>query len=270
VPSPYPPCGQRELKCRSCSFGILASVGTLGYGLARIGDGGIDRILLPGPRSPSCTRPSGTSRLNELSVGLIRSRVPPPVDPAVDSRSSTDAEADDSSPSDPADSDEDGSPRIDSTVAEEVTRVEAVRYLEGASGHGVLSLLFLVVAVVLSQVEVWGGSAMALVVAYGVALNGLSIYAWDELRRYFAGVVEDRDDGEAAERELTPHRFPTEMKAELLTGFTMVGGFAAALAVGLRILRAIGLELAIYLSVAALALANVGALAWKYLAGADR
>lgn len=185
------------------------------------------------------------------------------------SRSPTDAEEGASPRTDSTGADADASPRIDSTVAEEVTRVEAVRYLEGASGHGVLSLLFLVVAVVLSQVEVWGGSAMALVVAYGVALNGLSIYAWDELRRYFAGVVEDRDDG-AAERALTPHRLSTEMKAELLTGFTMVGGFAAVLAVGLRILRTVGLELAIYLSVAALALANVGALAWKYHAGSDR
>jgi len=168
----------------------------------------------------------------------------------VDSRSTTDP-------------DETSAPGIDSTVAEEVTRVEAVHYLEGASGHGVLSLLFLLGAVILSQAGIAGGSVMAVVVAYGVALNGLSIYAWDRLRLYFATVVGD-DDGETASRELTPHRISTEMKAELLTGFTMVGGFAVALAVGLGVLRTVGPGAALSLSVGTLAVVDAGALVWTY------
>lgn len=157
--------------------------------------------------------------------------------------------------------DADAAPAVDSTVAEEVTRVEEVHYLEGASGHGVLSLAFLLGAVVLAAVGARGAGAMAVVVAYGVALNGLSIFAWDRLRLYFAGVAEAREADDGATRDLTPHRLSAEMKAELLAGFTMVGGFTAALGVGLAIFRTVGVRVAIILAVGALAVGNVGALA---------
>lgn len=157
----------------------------------------------------------------------------------------------------------DSQPSIDSTVDEEVTRVEAVRYLEGASGHGVLSLGFLLAGGTLVKFGAWGAGLMAVVVAYGVALNGLSIYAWDHLRVYFASVVGRSDDPEPS-RALTPHRISTEMKAELLTGFTMVGGFVVALGGAVRALQAVGTRVGLYLSVVALAVADVGALLWTF------
>lgn len=169
----------------------------------------------------------------------------------------------------PPDPDTDPKSSIDSTVAEEVTRVEWVRYLQGASGHAVLSLSFLVAAMLFVRLDRAGVGAMAVVVAYGVALNGISIYAWDRLRIYFASVVASPDDARSP-RTLTPHRIPTEMKAEFLTGFTMVVAFSAALAFGMAALRTIGFGLAAYLAVGVLAFGNVVTLAWKFHATSRR
>lgn len=165
-------------------------------------------------------------------------------------------------------SSDDAEAPIDPTVDAEVTRVEGIRYLEGASGHGVLSLLFLLAAAALAEVGRTGAAVMALVIAYGVALNGLSIYAWDRLRTYFASVVRGTDDGPS--RALVPHRISTEMKAELLAGFAMVGGFVVALGVALGVVRAVGPGLAVPLAVGTLAAGNLLALGRTYYASPGR
>lgn len=163
----------------------------------------------------------------------------------------------------PTDADTDPEQSVGSTVAGEVTRVEAVRYLEGASGHAVASLVFLFAGLVLAWFGVWGGGFMAVVVACGVAAHGLSIYLWDELRAYLQSVVDARDDGRST-RTLTPHSVSTEMKAELLAGLAMVVGLIAGLGVVLAALRAVGPRFTVYLTVGTLAVGNVGALAWVY------
>jgi hypothetical protein len=147
-------------------------------------------------------------------------------------------------------------------MEDEVTRVEAVSYLEGASGHGVLSTLFLVVAGVLLYLGEWGGGVVAVIVAFGVALNGFSIYAWDRLRERLLPVV--GDDGERPGRTLTPYRPSPEMRAELLAGFLMVGTFAVVLGLGVLSLDLFGPRTVVYLAVGGLAAGNVAALGWKY------
>lgn len=158
---------------------------------------------------------------------------------------------------------------VKSSVDEEVTRVEQVSYLEGASGHGVLSLLFLVGAVVLVRLGVRSGAVMAVIVAYGVALNGLSIWAWDRLREAVVSVVERGDDAPPA-RTLTPHRISTEMKAELVAGLVMVGGFVAFLGAVSGIVQLVSVRTTVYLFVGALAAGDLAALGWMYYASPRR
>ena len=145
---------------------------------------------------------------------------------------------------------------------DEVTRVEAVSYLEGASGHGVASTLFLLAAGPLLYLGEWGGGVVAVIVAFGVAVNGFSIYAWDRLRELLRPVVER--DGERPERSLTPYRPSTEMRTELLSGLIMVGGFALLLRVGLLTLDLFGPRRTVYLAVGGLGAGNLGALGWTY------
>jgi hypothetical protein len=150
-----------------------------------------------------------------------------------------------------------------STVAEETTRVEAVRYLEGVSGHGVFSLLLLSVAAVLFAHGQFGSAVMAGIVAYGVAINGLSIYLWDELRRFFEASL-DRSD-ETVTRTLVPHRISAETKAELASGAVMVGGFSVVLGITLVLLRTLGFERTALVAAGGLAVGNLGALGWTYV-----
>ena len=142
----------------------------------------------------------------------------------------------------------------ESTVTGEVTRVAAVTYLQGATSLG-----FLAVAVGLVAAGRWDGGAIALVVAYGVALNGASIYAWDRLRDRFAS-ADGRDD-DRPERTLGPPTVSPEMKAELLAGFTIVGTVAVGIALALAGIRRLGVHTTTGLLVGALVAGNVGALA---------
>ncbi|MEF8867742.1 MAG: hypothetical protein V5A85_04430 [Haloarculaceae archaeon] len=145
---------------------------------------------------------------------------------------------------------------------DEVTRVEAVRYLEGAAGHGVASTLFLLAAGPLLYLGEWGGGVVAVLVAFGVAVNGFSIYAWDRLRELLRPAVER--DGELTDRSLTPYRPSTEMRTELLSGLIMVGGFALLLRVGLLALDLFGPRRTVYFAVGGLGAGNLGALWWTY------
>jgi len=145
-----------------------------------------------------------------------------------------------------------------STVEGEVTRVKEVTYLQGATGHGVASLCFLAVAMGLLALGRWDSGVIATVVACGVALNGASIYAWDRLRERFASAVER--DGDGPERTLTPPTISTEMKAELLAGFTMVGAVAVGIGLVLAGIRYLGVRDTAFLLVGALVVGNVVAL----------
>jgi len=150
----------------------------------------------------------------------------------------------------------------DRSIEGETTRVGAVRYLEGASGHGVLSTLFLLLAGSLFALGEWGPGVMTLVVAMGVSLNGLSIYAWDRLRAAFA--TDGGSDEEGSTRTLTPHSLSAEMKAELLAGLVMLGAFVAFLVAVTLALRAFSARSVATVLVVGLAVGNLGALAWTY------
>jgi hypothetical protein len=67
--------------------------------------------------------------------------------------------------------DNDRNEPVGSTVAEETVRIETVRYLEGASGHAVLSLVVVLVAGVLLYQNRRGVAVVVLLVAYGVSVS---------------------------------------------------------------------------------------------------
>jgi len=164
----------------------------------------------------------------------------------------------------PSDSGADDSERsIGSTVAEETTRIEAVHYLEGASGHAVSSLVLLLLATVLFVLEQSGVAMVMVLVAYGVTANGLSIYIWDELRRIFEAAFES-DDGSPT-RTLRPHHVSPEMKAEVAAGAVMVGGLCVVLVAALSLFRTFGLNRSALIATSGLAVGNFGALGWLYL-----
>ncbi|WP_276273217.1 hypothetical protein [Haloarcula litorea] len=152
-------------------------------------------------------------------------------------------------------------------MRDEVTRVEAVTYLEGASGHAVVSTLFLCLAGGLWSVGRRGVGTVALVIAYGVSVNGLSMYLWDAVRERVRSAAAADDAGPT--RELTAHRLSTETKADVLGGFVLVGGFVAVAVATLVGFRALDLGWRASAAVAGTVLAagNLGALAAAIRAG---
>jgi hypothetical protein len=142
---------------------------------------------------------------------------------------------------------------------DEVVRLERVRFLEGATGHGVFSTLALVAAGLLVAVGERGAGVLLVVVAYGIALNGLSIYAWDGLRAHAEARFEREQE---PDRAITPHRVSAEMKAELLAGLVIAAGLIAVLAVMFRLAQLLGIGTMLPLAIAALGVGNVGAL-WR-------
>ncbi len=174
-----------------------------------------------------------------------------PDDSGTDPQTPGEVEADQSSP--------------DRTIEGEVTRVESVSYLEGASGHAVASLGFLLIAGVAVRLGAPGVGVVVLIVAYGVALHGLSIYAWDALRASVRSALKrDDNDERRTTRTLTPHTVSTEMKAEMVTGLAMTGGFLACLAVVVAVVRTSSFQVVATLSVGVLAIGNIVALWWMY------
>ncbi len=146
-------------------------------------------------------------------------------------------------------------------MEDEVTRVESVHYLEGATGHAVVSTLFLVPAGGLLLADRWGFAAVCVVVATGVSLNGLSIYAWDAVRERFETLL-GREESEP-DRELRPHHVSDEMKAELIAGLLLVGGLIVALTVGSVVLRTVGFRVGLSATAGALFVGNVCGLLWS-------
>lgn len=147
-------------------------------------------------------------------------------------------------------------------LQDEVTRVEGVRYLEGASGHAVFSTVSLVVASALLAFGRGGLALVAVIVAYGVAMNGLSIYAWDRMRSSLRSWFERST--EEPSRTLTGYRPSPEMKAELAAGFLMIGSLILLLVAGMTTVRTVGVASGVQLSIGGLLVANVGALALAY------
>lgn len=143
-------------------------------------------------------------------------------------------------------------------MEDEVVRLEAVQYLQGATAHGIASLGFLAVSVGLLSYGAWGLGVVTTVVAYGIALNGLSLYVWDRLQAHFTSRTDSPSS--ASERTLTPHRLSPETKADLLGGFVMVGSFVIMLGVASAVLRWFGGRTAPLAAIAALAVGNVLAL----------
>jgi len=164
----------------------------------------------------------------------------------------------------PSDTDDTEQPdRVGATVAGETTRIDAIAYLEGATGHGVFSLVLLVCAVVLLARSRVGVAVVFGLIAFGVSLHGLSIYAWDELRLAFLTRFE-RDETRT-DRTLTPHRASPEMKAEMAAGAVMVGGLSVTLGVVLWLSRTLPLRQILVVSFTALAVADVAGIAWSYV-----
>jgi len=152
---------------------------------------------------------------------------------------------------------------VGSTVAEETTRVEAVHYLEGASGHAVSSLLLLLLAAALFVLGRSGVTVVMVLIAYGVAANGFSIYIWDQLRKVFKTAFES-DDGSPT-RTLRPHHVSPEMKAEVATGAVMIGGLCVFLVVAVSLFRTLGVKRSALIAMVGLAVGNFSALGWTYL-----
>lgn len=149
------------------------------------------------------------------------------------------------------------SPDIDGEIEDEVTRVEYVEYLEGATGHAVFSTLFLAVGAVFlvrgPETVGWG----LVGIATAISANGLSIYGWDRLRERFR--VEERSEG--PDRELTYHRPSNETQAEVKAGFVMLAALVGGLLLVNAGLEYLGVRRVVYLFVVFLGAGNVGALA---------
>jgi len=144
-------------------------------------------------------------------------------------------------------------------IEDEVTRVEYVEYLEGATGHAVFSTLFIAAGglFLVTGPETFGWGLVG--IATAISANGLSIYGWDRLRERFR--VEDRSDG--PDRELTYHRPSNETQAELKAGFVMLVALVAGLLLVTAGLEYLGVRWVVYLFVVFLGAGNLGALVWS-------
>lgn len=146
-------------------------------------------------------------------------------------------------------------PDVPREIEGEVTRIEAVRYLQRALGHAFGSLLFLLVA----GVFWYGGRAAlawsAVVAASLVSANGLSIWAWDRLREYFTPAAGD-DEGPVADarRRAAARGIPSRAEG----GGSQRGRVRGPVAPGVRGLdvfgpRAVGVAMVVGLAVGNLA-----------------
>lgn len=154
-------------------------------------------------------------------------------------------------------------PDVDGGIDDEVTRLDAVRHLQGASGHTVGSSLFLLVGGLLWAVGygILGGISISL--AFLLSANGLSIWAWNRLRAYFESRIPEPDETEQT-RTLTVKPFSDESLVEMKAGAIMTLTFVGFLVLGRLGLQILGPRLAAILFVGCLGLGNVAALAYVY------
>lgn len=146
---------------------------------------------------------------------------------------------------------------MDREIEGEVTRVPAVTYLEGASGHAVGSSLFLLVGglIWLSGRPRVGLAAVA--VAFLISANGISIWAWNRLRERFE-TPEGPDD--TPTRTLAANPVSRESAAELKAGAVMSVVLVGVLVVGLVALKSVDPATVGTVAAGGLAIGNVGAL----------
>lgn len=141
----------------------------------------------------------------------------------------------------------------------ETTRIDAVRYLQGALGHALGSNLFLLAGGLLwvRDYEILAFTCVAM--AFLLSANGFSIWAWDRLRSYFATRSARPEEVEPA-RELTASPLSAESRVEMQAGAVMVLVFVGLLVLGRVGSQFLGPRTVGYLSVGLLSLGNVAAL----------
>lgn len=157
----------------------------------------------------------------------------------------------------------------DREIEGEVTRVEAVRYLQGATGHAVGSLGLLAVGVV----GVWTTGRPefgvgALVSAWLLSMNGLSLFAWDRIRDHVHATVGETEEV-GPERTLTGPSISTEQKAEMLSSLVQVLVLVAIVFGSIELFVLLGIRTGAYVLGGLLAVGNAGVLLYARLSPAD-
>jgi hypothetical protein len=156
-------------------------------------------------------------------------------------------------------------------IADEVTRFSGVASLQGATGHGIGSLGFLlggiVGFVVLDSPSVGFGGVVS---ASLLSANGVSIYLWDRIRDAVivgapnGGDTANQSPDEESGRTLSPPSLSAEHKAELVGGLGQIVGLLAVLAGVIGAVRVLGVERGSYLLGGLLAAGNLAALAFAW------
>jgi hypothetical protein len=144
-------------------------------------------------------------------------------------------------------------------IADEVTRVEAVRYLQGAIGHAVGSNLFLLLGGLLWVLEHRSLAVVSVAGAFLLSANGLSIWAWDRLRAYFAARNPPQEETEPT-RTLKPSPLSREARVGIQAGAIMTLAFIGLLLLGRLALLFLPPRLLGYMGVGCLCLGNILAL----------
>jgi hypothetical protein len=148
----------------------------------------------------------------------------------------------------------------DGDISGEVTRVERIRYLQGATGHAVGSTLFLLLGGLFWMLAYRSLAVVSVAVACLVSANGLSIWAWDRLRAHFLSRAADAA-GSDPKRELTVRPLSTDSRVEIQAGAVMLLTVVGLLIAGRFALQFLGARAFGYLCVAVLSAGNVTALA---------
>ena len=155
-------------------------------------------------------------------------------------------------------------PDIDREIEGEVTRAEEIEYLEGATGHAVASMVFVMVGgYVFWSTGSLGLSGVAFAAALLVSANRLSIYLWDRARNYVRSETEDTSD-DGPTRELTPASFSAEGKETLVGGFTQLATLIAVLLLCGGVLQLVDPQTGVVLIVGGVVVGNIGGLLWVY------
>lgn len=149
---------------------------------------------------------------------------------------------------------------IGGEIEDEVTRTEAVRYLQGALGHAVGSILFLLLGGLLWVVEYTLLAFVSIAVVFLLSANGLSIWAWDRLRTYFAARTAHPGETDLT-RTLVASPLSVESRVEIKAGAVMTLVFIGLLVLGRFALELLGVRPFGYLLVGVLGGGNIAALA---------
>jgi hypothetical protein len=141
----------------------------------------------------------------------------------------------------------------------EVTRNEAVRYLQGALGHAVVSTLFLLLGGLLSVVGYGTLAVVSIAVAFLISANGFSIWAWNRLRFHFAARTATPEETEP-KRELTASPLSPESRVEMQAGAVMILVLVVLLVLGRFALQFLGAQTTGYVCIGLLSVGNITAL----------